>query len=107
MRSVSLLFLVALVTSCQRPICNQSGQPADSNPRNSAGVLDATCPAYGVVSTSGTRCAEPPEKSCIYRAMGDCGAALPGATCEVCADVVCGCSCSAVPDAGCAWTCSR
>jgi hypothetical protein len=112
MRSVSLLFLVAVLASCQRPICNQSGQPADSNPRNAAGELDATCPAYGAVSTSGTRCAEPPEKRCVYRAMGDCGAALAGATCEVCADVVCGCSCSGVPDggtadAGCAWTCGR
>ena len=104
MRALVLLFVVTVSSGCERPVCNQAGQPADSNPRNAAGELDATCPAYGAVSTPEVRCAEPPEKRCVYRAMGDCTGA--GSTCQVCSDVVCGCSCGA-GDAGCVWTCGR
>lgn len=113
MRSLLLLVLVAVFSGCPTSICNQAGQSPDSNPRNAAGVLDSTCPAYGVVNTPEPGCTEPPEKRCVYRAMGDCAAAVPGAACEVCSDVVCGCSCPAAlldggaSDAGCAWRCGR
>lgn len=114
MRSLVVLVLVVLGSGCSRAVCSQEGLPPDSNPRNAAGVLDPTCPTYGVVSTHEPGCTEPPEKRCVYRAMGDCAAAaVPGRACDVCADVVCGCSCPAAPldggsaDAGCFWTCGR
>ncbi|MDP1826924.1 MAG: hypothetical protein Q8L48_26865 [Archangium sp.] len=103
LRSLTFLFLL-LTGACARSICNEQGQPADSNPRSAAGVVDPTCPAYSAVASGQPPCAEPPEKRCVYRAMGDCPGAGTGA-CDVCADVVCGCSCGA--DAGCLWACGR
>lgn len=112
-RSLSMVALGAIMSGCPRTICNQEGQPPDLNPRNAAGVLDPSCPAYSVVGTPNPPCAEPPDKRCVYRAMGDCSGAVPGAACDVCADVSCGCSCPAAgldggsADAGCIWTCGR